>query len=67
MRRSGKLAFVNIFMAILTLRLRDFKKGVFTLRTLWYVTFVASHQNMLAFERIFCCGMIFDRESRRRN
>jgi hypothetical protein len=51
-------------MAVLTLCLRDLKKGVFTLRAFRYVTLVASGRYMPAFERIFCCRVISDRKDR---
>lgn len=60
-----KLALVNILMTVLTHCLRDFKKSVFTLRTLWHVTLVASDGQMAAFKRVFCRCMILDGKSRR--
>jgi hypothetical protein len=65
MRRSGKLTFVNVFVTVLALRLRDFEKGIFALRAFRHVAFVTSNRNVLAFEWIFRGGVIFDAEDRR--
>jgi hypothetical protein len=65
MRRSGELAFVNVFVTVLALRLRDFEKGIFALQAFRHVAFVASDRNVLAFERIFRGRMIFDRKDGR--
>ncbi len=65
MRCTGKLAFVNVLVTLLTLCLRDLKNRLFTLRALRYMAFGASNRHMAAFERVFCCRMIFDSKGRR--
>ena len=55
-----KLAFVNIFMAVLTLCFLDFEQRIFVLRPLRQMAFVARHGHVFAFKRILRCCMIFD-------
>lgn len=58
-RSSGKLPFVNIFVTVFALRLRDFKEGIFALRSFCNVAFSASDLRMMTLERIFCSRVIF--------
>lgn len=58
---ARELAFVNILVAILALRLRDLENRCFALR---YVALVAGNRYMAAFQRILCTRVILHREGR---
>lgn len=62
MREVRELAFVNIFVTILALRLCDLENRGLALS---YVTFVAGNGYMAAFERVVCGLVIFHGEGRR--
>jgi hypothetical protein len=64
-RRSGKLAFVNILVTVLAFCACDFEYRV---RALWaqgHMALVAGNGNMAAFQWVFCSRVIFDGKRRR--
>ncbi len=63
-RRSGKLAFVNILVTVPAFCACDFEYRVRTLCALGYMALVASNGNMAAFQWVFCSRMIFDGKRR---
>ena len=63
-RRSGKLAFVNILVTVLAFCTCDFEYRVHTLWTLGSMALVASNGNMAAFQWVFCGRVILDGKRR---
>ena len=63
-RRSGKLAFVNILVTVLAFCSCDFEYRVCTLRTLGYMALVTNNGNVAAFQWVFCGRVIFDGKRR---
>ncbi len=55
---------MNVFVTVLTLCLRDFKQGILALRPFRNVALFANYFRVMAFERVFCCRVIFDGKCR---
>jgi hypothetical protein len=61
-RRTCELTFVDVFVAILALRLRDLEYGVFVLQAFRQMTLVAGHRDVATLKWILGCGVILYRE-----
>lgn len=61
-RRALELAFMNVLVAVLALRLDNLEERVPRFRQM---AFVASHLRMEAFQRILCGFVVLDGECRR--